>query len=70
MTTIILLLILILPGQEPKMKQFPMPNLEHCMAAATAFLSEESEEVNKVLEKGGIRQAGCSVVSPPPGPRA
>ncbi len=67
---IFLLLILILPGLEPKIKQFPMDNLEHCIAAATAYLSEESAEVNKLLERGGIRQAACSVVHAPPEPRA
>lgn len=62
MSTFVLLLILILPGQEPKIQQVKMPDLEHCMAAAAGFMT--SDKVASALHRGGVRQAACGEIVP------
>lgn len=62
MSTFVLLLILILPGQEPKIQQVQMPDLEHCVAAATGFMT--SDKIAATIRNGGARQATCGEVVP------
>lgn len=62
MSTFALLVILILAGQEPKIQQVPMPDLEHCMAALHSFMTSDS--VKGAINRGGIRQAACAEVVP------
>lgn len=61
-STFVLLLILILPEQEPKIKQVPMPDLMTCFNAAYSFM--QSEEYAKAISRGGVRQAACGEVFP------
>lgn len=62
MISFVLLIILLLPGEEPKIQQIQMPNLETCELAAHSFMT--SEDIAKVISNGGVRQAACGEIVP------
>ena len=62
MTKFVLLMILILPGQEPKMQQIEMPDLDNCLAAVHGFMT--SQKVKDAIANGGVRQAACGEIAP------
>jgi hypothetical protein len=62
----ILLVILIMPGQEPKIQQAEMPDLDHCLAAVQGFMT--SPKARAAIANGGVRQAACGEIIPPGSP--
>lgn len=58
MTVILLILIMMLPGEEPRTLRSQMADLPSCLEAARDYI-ERASEAGK--ETGGIFTAACSI---------
>lgn len=58
MTVILLILIMTLPGEEPRTLRSPMADLPSCMEAARDYIQRASKAGK---ETGGVFTAACSI---------
>ncbi len=57
---VVLLLVLVLAGQEPQKQSVPMPDIAYCLKVVENVLLNPP---SKLIEDGGYMQAGCVLVA-------